>query len=332
MIQVNENRRKQIAYTGITEDDLNYLKSQEVHFKAITDIVVDQLYDQIYDQPELAKIINEHSTIERLKVTQRWYFSTMVEGKIDHEFIEKRLHIGKLHSRIGLTTDWYLGTYMSYLNAAVLNFKQVTPDHWMQIVLSLSKMFNFDSQLVLEAYEQNEKLKIQNLSDERREILSKVNGVVQELVSMMVELSGSSQTVADSATLTAELQDKAHNRIELLRTKIDEINTVGSLLQEVSDQTHLLGLNAAIEAAHAGDYGRGFGVVADEIRKLASHSKESLKIITNKLKEIASVLSEVMQDSELTSRYAREQAASSQELIAFVNMIELVTNELENIE
>ena len=332
MIQVSESRRKQIDYTGITEDDLVYLKSQEVHFKAITEIVVDQLYDRINDQPELVKIINEHSTIERLKVTQRWYFLSMVEGKIDDDFIEKRLYIGKIHSRIGLTTDWYLGTYMKYLNAAVLNFKQVAPNHWMQIILSLSKMFNFDSQLVLEAYEQDEKNKIQNLSDERQTILSKVNRVVQELATMIVELNGSSQTVADSATHTAELQDKAFNRIELLHTKIEEINAVGSLLQEVSDQTHLLGLNAAIEAAHAGDYGRGFGVVADEIRKLAAHSKDSLKIINEKLKEIAIVLSEVMQDSELTSRYAREQAASSQELTSFVSMIELVTSELENMQ
>ncbi len=332
MIHVTESRKKQLDYTGITEADLQYLSEQKEHFEAITDIVVDHLYAHINDQPELVAIINETSTIERLKKTQRWYFMTMVEGKIDMEFIEKRLFIGKVHSRIGLTTNWYLGTYMTYLNLAIQSLKQVAPDQWMIIVLSLAKMFNFDSQLVLESYEHDEKKKVQELSEERQNTLIKINKAVQELASMMVELSGSSQSIADSATNTADLQDQAYDKVDLLRSKIGEIAVVGDLLQEVSNQTHLLGLNAAIEAAHAKEFGRGFGVVADEIRKLASHSKDSLKKIKFTLNEISTVLQEVMKDSQRTTLLAREQAASSQELTAFVNMIESVTEQLENIK
>ncbi|WP_438349293.1 protoglobin domain-containing protein [Paenibacillus sp. FA6] len=332
MIQVTEARNRQLRYTGLTEKDLNYLSEQKEYFEAITDIVVDRLYDHIDDQPELVAIINENSTVERLKKTQRWYFMTMVEGKIDMEFIEKRLYIGKLHSRIGLTTDWYLGTYMTYLDMSIQCLKEVAPDQWMDITLCLAKMFNFDSQLVLEAYEQDEKNKIQMMSDEREGTLTKINKVVQDLAAMMVELSGSSQSIADTATNTAELQDQAHTKVDLLHSKISEISVVGTLLQQVSDQTHLLGLNAAIEAAHAGEFGRGFGVVADEIRKLAMHSKESVGDIKTKLNEISTVLQEVMQDSVRTNQLAREQAASSQELTAFVNMIESVTVELENLD
>ena len=332
MIQVTEARSKQLKYTGLTEKDLNYLSEQKEYFTAITDVVVDRLYDHINEQPELVAIIQDNSTLERLKKTQRWYFMTMVEGKIDMEFIEKRLYIGKLHSRIGLTTDWYLGTYMTYLDMAVQCLKEIAPDEWMNITLSLSKMFNFDSQLVLEAYEYDEKKKIQIMSDERQGTLTKINKVVQELASMMVELSGSSQSIAITATNTADLQDQAHNKVDLLHTKIGEISVVGTLLQQVSDQTHLLGLNAAIEAAHAEEFGRGFGIVADEIRKLARHSKESVEEIKIKLNEISIVLQEVMQDSVRTNQLAREQAASSQELTAFVTMIESVTAELENLE
>ncbi|MBB6673683.1 globin-coupled sensor protein [Cohnella nanjingensis] len=332
MIRVDEARLKQLQYIGLTEEDLSYLKRQAAHFEAVTDIVVDQLYAHITEQPELSRIIGEHSTIERLKETQRWYFMTMVEGKIDMDFIEKRLHVGSMHSRIGLTTNWYLGTYMRYLDIAVQNFKRVAPDEWMSIVLALSKMFNLDSQLVLEAYERDEKRKIERLSEERQETLAKVSKAVQELAAMMVQLSGSSQSVSETANQTAELQEQAHDKVDLLRAKIGEIASVGTLLQEVSDQSHLLGLNAAIEAAHAGEFGSGFGVVANEIRKLATHSKDSLKVIKARLNEISSVLGEVMQDSELTSRLAREQAASSQELTSFVNMIESVTHDLERIQ
>jgi len=332
MIHLDEKRMKQLKYIGLTNQDLDFLSQQREHFESITEIVVDQLYENVYAQPELAKIIDSNSTIERLKQTQRWYFMTMVDGRIDTEFVERRLYIGKLHSRIGLTTDWYLGTYMLYLDIAVQSLQIIVPDKWMQIVLSLSKMFNFDSQLVLEAYEHDEKQKIQALYEERQETVSKVNRAVQELAAMLVELSGSSQSVADSAIHTAELQEKAHEKVGKLHSKISEINNVGSILQEVSEQTHLLGLNAAIEAAHAGDHGRGFGVVADEIRKLAAHSKDSLNIIKSTLQEISAVLSEVMHDTQKTSVLARNQAASSEELTSFVNMIETVTNELENIQ
>lgn len=332
MIQVDEKRRKQLDYIGITEEDLEFLSEQKEHFKAIAEAVVDQLYDRISQNPELIKIIHTYSSIERLKEIQRWYFMTMVAGKIDMEYIEKRLAIGNLHSRIGLTTEWYLGTYMLYLDIAVENLQKVAPDRWLKIMLILSKMFNFDSQLVLEAYENDEKSKVHVLYEKREETISKVNKAVQELAAMIVELSEGSQSVSETAMHTAKLQEKTYSQVELLSSKIGEINSIGTLLQEITDQTHLIGLNAAIEAAHAGEYGRGFAIVANEIRKLASNSKESLINIKSKIKEISDVLTEVMKDSEQTSRLAREQAARSQDLASFVHMIEKVTQELEHLE
>lgn len=331
MISVNAQRTKQLRYIGITDQDLALLQASKPLFEQITDAVVDQLYDNVAAVPELRAIIEEHSTLERLKETQRWYFMSMTAGKIDDAYIERRIVIGNVHSRIGLTTDWYLGTYMLYLDTAVSQFKRVAPDNWMTIILALSKMFNLDSQLVLEAYEQDEKDKIQALADEKQATLTAISRIVQELSAMIVELSSSSQSVADSATHTADIQDQANIKVRDLQGKIGEIDSIGSLLQEISDQTHLLGINAAIEAAHAADHGRGFGVVADEIRKLASHSKQSLVTVRAKLQEITGVIGEVMQDADKTSSLARDQAASSQELTSFVQMIETITLELEQI-
>lgn len=322
---------KQITYLGLTEHDVSYLHEQREHFAAITEQVVDQLYDFILTQPQLAAIINEHSNIERLKQTQRWYFMTMANGRIDEEFIARRLEIGRIHSRIGLTADWYLGTYMRYLDIAVQQLRRIVPDRWVDIILALSKMFNFDSQLVLEAYQQKEQHKIQLLYEERQETITKVTEAVQKLVAMMAELSANSQTVSNSALNTAHIQEKAHQKVNSLQHKIGEVNQVGELLQEISDRTHLLGLNAAIEAAHAGSYGSGFSIVADEIRKLAAHSSSSLDTIKQTLAEITAILAGIMQDASETSQLAKDQAASSQELAAFAGMIASITQELDQI-
>jgi len=331
LIRVSDARLKQMNYIGISEDDLAVLKSKQAEFAEITNLVVDELYDRIVGQPELLKLINSHSTIERLKETQRWYFMSMTSGLIDEDFFSRRLYIGKVHSRIGLTTNWYLGTYILYLDLATKHLKRVDPEDWTRSVHALSKMFNLDSQIVLEAYEEDEKAKVEKLVETRQYMLTKVSSVVQELSSMMVQLNSSSNLVASNASHTASVQENSHAKVRELAGSIDEINQLGTTMREISDQTHLIGLNAALEAARAGDAGLGFEVVANEIRKLATSSKQSLMTIQRKLKEIREALDEVKHGSEETVRFSREQAASSEELSSFVQMIDTVAADLNEL-
>ncbi|GIO11830.1 chemotaxis protein [Cohnella xylanilytica] len=331
MISLSSHRKQQIDYIGITERDLAILQAKKETFARIVDKLVAELYEHITASRELADIISRHSTVERLKETQRWYYLSMTDGVLDEEYIRKRLFVGQVHSRIGLTTNWYLGTYLKYLDLSASHLKEETDD-WQEVVHALTKMFNLDSQLVLEAYESNEKQKIQKLADNQSKLLAGIGVAVQELMGMIRQLGDNSGKMAHSTHQTAVTQEESHRYLLDLGGEVQDIRQLGSLMKEFSDQSHLLGLNASLEAARAGEEGLGFQVVAGEIRKLAAQSKDALQAIESKLKSISSVLAQVQEKSLQTSVYAQEQAVGAQELAAFVEMIENLTRELESLQ
>jgi ligand-binding sensor protein len=159
----------------------------------------------------------------------------------------------------------------------------------------------------------------------------KLNSVAETLSDSLNQISATMQELAASATTVSENQNNLNNEIKNVDSMTEQINEVMELIKEIADETRLLGLNAAIEAARAGEAGLGFGVVAQEIRKLSDDSKQTV----GKIKEFTmlirkSVDGTVSMGNETLST-VEQQAAAIEEVTASVEEISSMSQQLTNL-
>lgn len=142
----------------------------------------------------------------------------------------------------------------------------------------------------------------------------KVHTIAGNLAASSEEFTASMEELAAGAQELSKICGELGQISKALAGTISQTDEIVTFIKNISGQTNLLGLNAAIESARVGDAGRGFGVVAEEIRKLAAVSAESVKNINDSLKKTQSSIATMNEKVNTIDNTVEGQASSIQEM------------------
>lgn len=163
------------------------------------------------------------------------------------------------------------------------------------------------------------------------EIQRRLQDSVASLVAITQQLTAATQELTKNAMELSKDLDGFRSRNEQTMVKIMETEKIIGFVNEIAENSNLLGLNAAIEAARAGAHGRGFAVVAEEIRKMAVHSSQAVADIRSSLVAINDDTQSNVRATNIIVEAGEGQAAATEEISASLEQLASIALAVEEV-
>jgi methyl-accepting chemotaxis protein len=204
---------------------------------------------------------------------------------------------GDLTKSLPVYSQDEIGQLSLGMNQLIAKLREIISNLYVQgskIALSVCEVTNGTNKNLKDATEQKEQaVSVAVAAEEMAATLNSVADSTHQAASLSNQVDSAAgegmASVGDSFTcmeMINESMTKTLETVERLETSSNKIGEIINLIEDIADQTNLLALNAAIEAARAGEHGRGFAVVADEVKNLSAKTASSTKEISQIIKKI----------------------------------------------
>ncbi len=301
-----------LKYHRFTPADQTRLKQLWPQLAPHIDSMLGDFYAHVRAVPELNQLF-EGKDLAGIQKAQFKHWQLTFTNGFDDSYIARATRIGQAHDRAGLEPSWFIGAYQ-YLQTEIAKFVlgrfTLSPARRNEDLITLTKLTYLDLDTILTIYaDANRKNQSRQLTEHASTVVSTFNtGVgtpLDAIADGTQQLNTAVSNIANQLQASLQASQQAESRAEATRaisnqmqSALENISSVVTLITEIADKTNLLALNASIEAARAGDAGRGFSVVAQEVKKLAEQTASAMEEITTSTSNIRQVSNQVATAAE----------------------------------